>query len=69
MAEAAEVERTADWVFGLWQSRTMRDFNRCYLQTLASRREDLLDWSLIWRPWNGEMRIEREIDLRTEDES
>lgn len=53
MAEAAEVERTADWVYGLWQPYSMRQIGQCYLQTLASRREDLMNWVMRWTPWNG----------------
>ena len=63
MAEAAEVERTADWVFGLWQDRALRDVNRLRIQTLAARREDLVNWELVWRPWNGMMQVQGTFEL------
>ena len=63
LAESAEVERTADWVFGLWSNRMMTDMGRCYLQTLASRRADLLNWEMVWRPWVGQAQVLREVRL------
>lgn len=53
LAESAEVERTADWVFGLWQNELMRQGGIAYLQMLASRRADLVHWQLGWEPWIG----------------
>jgi KaiC/GvpD/RAD55 family RecA-like ATPase len=58
MAEAAEVERTADWVFGMWQSRSLRDVNRMRFQSLAARREDLINWEMVWAPWHGRMQVQ-----------
>jgi hypothetical protein len=63
LAESAEVERTADWVIGLWSNRSMVDAGRCYLQTLASRRADLINWEMIWRPWAGQAQVLREVRL------
>lgn len=68
MAEASEVERTADWVLGLWQSRGLRDIGRAWLQTLASRRADLVNWDLVWRPWIGDIAARGTFDLPDEDE-
>ncbi len=53
MAEGSEVERTADWVFGLYQSGDARVAGEALLQILAARREDTNAWNLIWQPANG----------------
>lgn len=50
MAESAEVERTADWVFGLYSSQMERVGGMAKLQILASRRETLKNWRITWRP-------------------
>ncbi len=53
MAEGSEVERTADWVFGLYQSSDARIAGEALLQILAARREDTSAWNLVWQPANG----------------
>lgn len=53
LAESASVERTADWVFGLWQNDLMKQGGIAYLQMLAARRSDLVHWQLGWEPWIG----------------
>lgn len=65
LAEAAEVERTADWGFGLWQSRALRDSGFAWFQSLAARREDLIHWEIQWRPWMGlgQVRVRGPINL------
>lgn len=50
MAESSEVERTADWVFGLYASQMERIGGMAKLQILASRRETLKNWRITWRP-------------------
>lgn len=67
LAESAEVERTADWVLGLWQSRMLREGGRAYIQMLASRREDLVNWEMVWRPWTGQRHIIAEINLEADE--
>jgi hypothetical protein len=52
-AEASEVERTADWMFGLYQSSDQRMMEQATLQILAARRENLAAWELAWRPSSG----------------
>lgn len=49
LAESAETERTADWVFGLYVSPVERTMARAKLQILAARREELAAWQVTWR--------------------
>lgn len=64
MAEAAEVERTVDMGFGLYQGRDDRAMNVAKFQSLAARRFDLKHWELDWRPFQGVVKSNREIDLQ-----
>lgn len=63
MAEGSEVERTADWVFTVYQGAALRDAGHALIQTLAARRADLLNWQAIWRPHLGDMRIRTTVQL------
>lgn len=63
MAEAAEVERTADFGFGLFQTPSMRDLSMLYFQSLAARRTDLIHWQIAWKPWIGEMQLMHTVRL------
>jgi len=63
MAEGSEVERTADWAFGLYQSAEARIAGEALLQVLAARREDLNAWDLVWQPSNGMVAVIREVDI------
>lgn len=63
LAESAEVERTADAVYGLWQTAAMRDVGTAWLQSLARRRGDLVHWELLWRPYIGDIAMMSEIQL------
>jgi hypothetical protein len=56
LAEGAEIERTADIVYGLYQSDTDRMANECLLQIMAARRMDKTAWKLDWNPTMGTMR-------------
>jgi DnaB-like helicase C terminal domain len=67
MAEASEVERSADVVFGLWQGAGLRSAGRAYLQILAARRFDLVNWELAWQPWSGLIQARGRIDLSRTD--
>lgn len=64
LAESSEVERTADWVFGLFRSDEDRRFDLAKLQTLASRREDTVDWMLAYDPANGLIESVGQVNLR-----
>lgn len=63
LAESAEVERTADWVYGLYASKDDRGARRAKLQTLATRRGVTKNWELDWYIETGVIDTRREIDL------
>ena len=63
LAESAEVERTADWVFGLYASRDERIAGLIKWQTLASRRAELQSWELNWMPSSGVVRVRRPLTI------
>jgi hypothetical protein len=63
MAEGSEVERTADWVFGLFQSGVQRIAGDALFQVLASRRDDIAAWTLKWRLSEGHIAVAGEVDL------
>lgn len=63
LAESSEVERTADFVLALWQSEGLKAAGRAYLQMLAARRVELVNWELIWRPWAGQVAVRGRIEL------
>lgn len=66
LAESAEVERTADWVFGLYRGIEDRDHGLAKLQVLASRREELDAWQLAFQPGLGAMETLSSIALGVE---
>ena len=53
LAESSEVERTADWVFGLYRNSEDRIAEIAKVQVLASRREDTNAWLLAYAPATG----------------
>lgn len=63
LAEASEVERTADWVFGLYASNDDRLANRLKMQTLASRREAVENWELSWNVGLGHIKVRNTFSL------
>lgn len=63
LAESSEVERTADWVFSLYQSADARIAGEALFQVLAARREDLNAWNLIWQPSNGMVAVIGETEI------
>lgn len=48
MADAAEIERIADYMFGLYRTEEMRADDALVLDMLGSRRTDLRSWLLNW---------------------
>jgi len=48
LAESAEVERTADWVFGLYQSHDQRQTQEALFQTMAARRTVRRHFLMSW---------------------
>jgi hypothetical protein len=65
LAEGSEVERTADWVFGLLVTESDRQTQEASLQILASRREDLKAWRLVWQIEAGSTKVIHEITSGT----
>lgn len=63
LAESSEVERTADWVFGLYRGSEDREAGLAKLQVLASRREELNAWRLAYQPGSGVMETIGEITV------
>jgi hypothetical protein len=63
LAEGSEVERTADYVFGLWQAIALREVGRAWWQMLAARRKDLMHWEIGWRPHVGEIGVRNPVRL------
>ena len=57
LAEASEIERTADWVFGLYRSQAQRLATQAQLQVMAARREDLQTWDLHWDTALGDVGV------------
>lgn len=63
LAESAEIERSASWVFGLMRSETEVAAGMASLQMLASRRMDLKNWRMAWEPWYGVQEALGEVNL------
>ncbi len=67
LAESAEVERTADWVFALYSSRDDREARLAKLFTLAARREIPVHYELAWNVGYGNIAANREHEITTYD--
>lgn len=63
MAEGSEVERTADWVFTMYQSSDARIAGEALLQIAAARREDTNAWNIVWQPSNGMAAVISETEV------
>lgn len=63
LAEGSEVERTADWVFGLYASPDERAAQMIKWQTMATRRgSENKNWRVgVWRPWVNQVDALEEI--------
>lgn len=63
LAEGSEVERTADWVFGLYASPDERQAQMIKWQTMATRRgSENKNWRVgVWRPWVNQVDALEEI--------
>jgi hypothetical protein len=63
LAEGSEVERTADWVFGLYASPDERAAQMIMWQTMATRRGSTnKNWRVgVWRPWVNQIGMLEEI--------
>jgi replicative DNA helicase len=63
LADSAEVERTADWVFGMYASRDDKTAMRCKWQTMGTRRSWNLNWELFWDPYHGHIDVNKTLEL------
>lgn len=64
LAEGSEVERSSDWIFGLYASDDERMAQMIKWQTLAGRRaSELKSWRLAWRPWIGQVDTLAELEM------
>jgi hypothetical protein len=63
LAEGSEVERTADWAFGLYASPDERAAQMIKWQTMATRRgSENKNWRAgVWRPWVNQIDALEEI--------
>lgn len=63
LAEGSEVERTADFVFGLHQSDDEQMVNMSKLQMLAARRTALQHWNMNWNIEQGHIGVHSQLTL------
>lgn len=63
LAEGSEAEKTADWVFSMWQSEDAKQVGQFLFQILASRRRDRKHWLVNWDIESGHMSVYGEADL------
>lgn len=63
LADSAELERTADWVFGLYRSQEERVTDRAKFQTLAARREDPKHFQMVWNIDQSFVSVQQTIEL------
>ncbi len=61
LAEGSEVERTADWVFGIHRSRAESGYGTAKFQTLASRREYPRHFNMKWDIADSSLAVVSEI--------
>lgn len=61
MADSAEVERTGDWVFGLYASRDLAALGQMQIQGLKARRQTNRTWDLSWAPQVGLVSVTRVV--------
>jgi replicative DNA helicase len=57
LAEGSEAERTADWVFSMWQSEDARQVGQFLFQILAARRRGTRAWTVNWDVDTGQMSV------------
>lgn len=61
LAEGSEVERTADWVFGIHRSKSESGYGTAKFQTLASRREYPRHFEMSWNIADSQLAVKSEI--------
>jgi len=65
LAGSAVVERTADFVFGLYQAESQRPAKLATLQVLAARREAPKAWEMTWNLGTGGIAVQKEMLIRS----
>jgi replicative DNA helicase len=68
MAEAAEVERTATFVFAVFQSRMDQVMHQARLQILKNRRGALKTWMMLWELEFGAIKADHELVEEDDDD-
>jgi hypothetical protein len=63
LADGAEVERTSDWVFGLYRSQEEMLTDRAKFQTLAARRDAPRHFQMIWNIDASFVNVTQPIEL------
>jgi replicative DNA helicase len=61
LADSAEIERTADFVFGVYANREDKHVDRAKFQILAARRTELKNWHMTWNINLGTYRARSEF--------
>jgi replicative DNA helicase len=64
LAEGSDVEKTADWVFSMYQSEDAKQVGQFLLQILAARRGRINNWDVSWSVDTGIMDVLHETDLQ-----
>lgn len=65
LADSSEVERTADWVFGLYAGRDDKAVRRAKFQVLAARRAELRNWEMRWDVDLGDFQTRNEFVINS----
>lgn len=63
LADSSHVERSADWVFGVYRSYDEQHASQAKFQTLAARREEPKHFQLTWNIDRGVLAVRSEISL------
>ena len=63
LAEGSEVERTADLIYGGYQSPEQRSLRQLQVQMLGARRVAIKNWILNWRPEVGIIKYKQEAEF------
>lgn len=61
LADGSAVEKYADFVFAVHQSKDARTLQEAELQQLKGRRMDIQDWHMWWRLGLGDIRVQHAI--------
>lgn len=65
LAEGSEVERTADLIFGGYQSHDQRLLRQLQVQMLGARRVNTKNWIIGWRPEVGLIKVKQDLEFQS----